>query len=109
MNKTILRVIEQKDFDRYVFITYENDEIIGLNFHQGIGEVDYYYSKPCVHLTEIFKRLKRSAEYGKQSPHTRIDKAIELYTNAFIFQDSENAIQVQYIKEALQDIINQLN
>jgi len=104
MNKTILRVIEQKDYDRYVFITYENNEIVGLNFHQGIGEIDYYFSKPCVHLTEIFKRLKRSTEYGKQSPHTRIDKAIELYTDTFIFQKESFYIpqeQTSIIKEAL--------
>jgi hypothetical protein len=41
MKNTILKVVQQNDFDRYVFITYLRDEIIGLNFWQGIGKESY--------------------------------------------------------------------
>lgn len=104
MNKTILKVIEQEYYDRYVFITYENDEIIGLNFHQGIGAIDYYFSKPCPHLTEIFKRLKNNAEYSKQDQQVIINKAIDLYIDTFIFQNESFYIpqeQTSIVKEAL--------
>jgi hypothetical protein len=64
MKNTILKVVEQNDFDRYVFINYHNDEIIGLNFWQGIGEASYQSLmdgesfKPCNILTEIFRKKK---------------------------------------------------
>jgi hypothetical protein len=91
MKNTILKVLEQKYYDRYVFITYANDEIIGLNFWQGIGKEIYELAmrdkvyEPCIHLTEIYNRLKIT--YETISNEERIDKAINLYTNAFIIQD----------------------
>jgi hypothetical protein len=91
MKNTILQVLQQNDFDRYVFITYLNDEIIGLNFWQGIG-IESYESvmndkgyQPCIHLTDIFNRLKINDK--RATDEQRINKAIQLYINAFIFQD----------------------
>ena len=56
--KLISKILEQTDYDRYLFLTFENDEIVGLNFHQGIGDpLDYYFATPCPHLTEIYRRL----------------------------------------------------
>ena len=93
MKNTILKVVEQNDFDRYVFINYHNDEIIGLNFWQGIGEASYQSLmdgesfKPCNILTEIFRRLKGNMK--KATDDERINRAIELYIHAFILQDDE--------------------
>jgi hypothetical protein len=93
MKNTILKVIEQNDFDRYIFINYYNDEIIGLNFWQGIGESNYQSLmdsesfKPCNILTEIFKRTKGNMKTA--SDEERINRAIELYIHAFILQDDE--------------------
>jgi hypothetical protein len=57
----ILKVLKSEEYDRYIFITYEEDNIVGLNFHQGITEkdehIDYYFSKPCPYTTETFMRM----------------------------------------------------
>ena len=93
MKNTILKVMQENDFDRYVFLTYLNDEIVGLNFWQGIG-IESYESvmndkgyEPCIHLTDIFNRLKRNDRV--MSDDERINKAIQLYINAFIIQEDE--------------------
>jgi hypothetical protein len=85
---TILKVVKQRDYDRCVFITYFNDEIVGLNFHQDASNVLYEFASPCIHLTEIFDRLTKSSFKQKYlSTDQAIDKAIDLYTEAFVFQD----------------------
>jgi hypothetical protein len=88
MKNVILEVLEQKDFDRYVFITYKDSKIIGLNFHQGIGEIFYNdFAAPCIHLTEIFNRLcYKYSQYNTLSIEEKINKSINLYIAAFIIQ-----------------------
>lgn len=94
MKNTILKVLEQKDYDRYVFLTYANDEIIGLNFWQGIyrESFDRVMSdrgyQPCIHLTEIYNRLVRNNK--SETTEQRINKAISLYIQAFIIQDCKD-------------------
>jgi hypothetical protein len=91
MKNTILQVLQQTDFDRYVYLTYLNDEIIGLNFWQGVDQRSYESVmndkgyEPCIHLTDIFNRLKRNDK--RATDEQRINKAIQLYINAFIMQD----------------------
>lgn len=93
MKNTILKVVQQNDFDRYVFLTYLNDEIVGLNFWQGIGKESYESVmndkgyQPCIHLTDIYNRLKRNDKTA--TDEQRINKAIHLYINAFIIQEDE--------------------
>jgi hypothetical protein len=79
--RTIFRTIEQTDFDRYVFLTEKDNEVIGLNYHQGIGDLhpDYYEADPL--LTSIYKSLTTF------STEERINKAIELHQKATIFQE----------------------
>ena len=90
MKNTILKIVQQNDYDRYVFITYLKDEIIGLNFWQGVYTGSYESVmndkgyEPCIHLTDIYNRLKIS--YEAISIEERINKAIDLYTEAFIIQ-----------------------
>jgi hypothetical protein len=87
MDGTILKVIKQSDFDRYVFITYFNDEIVGLNFHQGLEKIDYYFIAPCPHLTEIYRRLTNFKFSGNNlTQQETISKAIQLYIDAFVIQ-----------------------
>ena len=91
MQNTILKVVQQNDYDRYVFITYSSDEIIGLNFWQGIGKesfdnvMSFKGYNHCIHLTEIYNRLKRNDK--SETTEQRINKAIHLYIYAFIIQD----------------------
>jgi hypothetical protein len=93
MKNLLLQVIKQEEYDRYVFLTYSNSEIVGLNFHQGIDKVDYSFAEPCVHLSEIFRRLTYdNKEYSITDWDERVNKAISLFENSFIFQDSEKQI-----------------
>ena len=84
--KTIFRTIEQTDFDRYVFLTEKDNNVIGLNYHQGIGDIhpDYYEADPL--LTSIYQSLNTF------STEERINKAIELHQKATIFQERRTAI-----------------
>ena len=109
MKNTILKIVQQDDYDRYLFITYLKDEIIGLNFWQGIDNQSYECVmndkgyEPCIHLTDIYNRLKIT--YKEISNEERINKAIDLYIDAFIIQDRNNTLlpkeQTDIIKEAL--------
>jgi hypothetical protein len=97
--KTILRVLEQQEYDRTVFITYANDQVIGINFHQGIGEILHDFCKPSIALTDIYNRILDS-----DSLSDRINKAIRLYSEAFLFQGETTLIplhQRKLIQKAL--------
>jgi len=82
--KNKVMVIDSHDV--VVFITYNQvGEIEGLNFHYGTEKIEENFSKPCPHVTELFKRVS-----GEFSPHKdkseekRVLLAIKLFTNAFI-------------------------
>jgi hypothetical protein len=53
----VLKVLKSEEYDRYIFITYEEDNIVGLNFHQGVDAIDNYFVKPCPYTTETFMRM----------------------------------------------------
>lgn len=55
--KQVLKVLADKSEDRYIFITYKNNKIVGLNFHQGIGAIDYYFATIDEFLTKIFFKM----------------------------------------------------
>ena len=107
--ETILKVIKQADFDRYVFATYSNNVIVGLNFHQGCDEIIWDFKTPCKALTDIYYRLFDKSHIN--SEEERINKAIDLYTNAFIFQDkhmhSIPTSQLKLIQKALNYYVEQ--
>jgi hypothetical protein len=84
--KVILKVIEQDEYDRVVFLTYTNSILSGLNFHQGIGNLDYDFATPNEALTNIYNRLGNPSDAFEIS---RVNKAINLYCDAFIFQNDE--------------------
>ena len=86
-NQTILKVIEQRDYDRYVFITYLENKIVGLNFHHGIGDLDVSFSTPCSRLTDIYKKVAKFD--SNKTEEQKINKAINLYCEAFIFVNDE--------------------
>jgi hypothetical protein len=86
MEKNII-IVDNK-YDRYVFVFYKDNEIVGLNFHQGLDEVLLTYNKPCPHVTEIYRRLGKKYIVNNLPTLTeeeKINKAIELYTDCFIF------------------------
>jgi hypothetical protein len=77
----ILKVLKSEEYDRYIFISYEEDNIVGINFHQGIDAIDYYYVKPCQYTTETFLRMINSTPiYNKSQEeiYEIINDAIEV-------------------------------
>jgi hypothetical protein len=77
----ILKVLKSEEYDRYIFISYEEDNIVGINFHQGIDAIDYYYVKPCSYTTETFLRMINSTPiYNKKQEeiYEIINDAIEV-------------------------------
>jgi hypothetical protein len=103
-DNTILKVVEQKEYDRYVFITYESNAIVGLNFHFGIGDLDMDFAKPCPRLTEIFNKVAKFD--ANKSEEQKINKAINLFCEAFIYVNDEPYTlcveQRELIKKALE-------
>ena len=107
-NKTRLKVIEQTDFDRYVFLTYHDEEVVGLNFHQGIGKILYDFAPPCPAITDIFERY--SEKNHELSLVERVNKSIELYEQSYIFQKESVLLpkgQTKIIKDALNYYLEQ--
>jgi hypothetical protein len=98
----VLKAIKQVDYDRVVFLTYTNSVLSGLNFHQGIDNLDYDFAKPNEALTNIYDRLGSPSDAFEIG---RINKAISLYCEAFIFQNDEpytlDEYQRNLIKKAL--------
>jgi hypothetical protein len=107
-NKTRLKVIEQPYFDRCVFLTYHDEEVVGLNFHQGIGKILYDFATPCPAVTDIFERY--SEKNHELSLIERVNKSIELYEQSFIFQKESVLLpkgQTKIIKDALNYYLEQ--
>jgi len=112
--QTILSIIPVMEHDiRLFLITDLSGKIIGLNFHYGLDDTTLqdvdYYSVPCPHLTEIFRRLafnksdllcnsknfvnnnkSKSVYYLDNSNRAElletIIQAINLYVRAFVIQ-----------------------
>lgn len=107
--ETIVKVIKQQEYDRYVFATYSKNKIVGLNFHQGCDEILWDFKTPCPSLTDIYERLNDKNHIN--SEEQRINKAIDLFTNAFIFQDEYSHIiptpQLALIQKALKYYVQQ--
>ena len=101
-SNVVLKAIKQVEYDRVVFLTYTNSVLSGLNFHQGIDNLDYNFANPNEALTNIYDRLGRPSDLFEMS---RINKAISLYCEAFIFQNDEpytlDKYQRDLIKKAL--------
>lgn len=105
----ILKVITQEDYDRNIFVTYDNDKIVGINYHQGIDDILTAFLHPCPTLTNIFNRLNQFGGNEKKTDEEKINKAIDLYRMAFIEQRdvpySLNKNQRSLIQKALKHYV----
>ena len=102
---TIKKIIKQEDFDRLVFLTFENDVLIGLNFHQGIDEIDTKFLEPCQKLTKIFNKVMSD----KITLAENINLSIEKYIKKYLFKNKKIEIRLEqkkYIQEAIDFYIN---
>lgn len=82
--RRVHEILEDNSNDRYIFVQYKGGQIIGLNFHQGLGYIDYNYFTPCPRITKIYKAL----DYNEQecceiAQRVLIDQAIQLYLDLF--------------------------
>lgn len=103
--ETIKKVIEQSSFDRLVFLTFKNDVLIGLNFHQGTDEIDTKFLEPCPKLTKIFNKVVND----NLTLESTINLSIRKYEKKYLFKDKKITIpleQKKYIQEAIDFYIN---
>jgi hypothetical protein len=84
-------ILKDVDNDRYVFLHIDKskskyaDGICGINFHQDVTEIVWSYAaEPNVYLTEIWRRI--TLNYPNVERSFLIEKAIDLYIDAFIIQ-----------------------
>ena len=109
-NQMICTLI-QDDFDRIVFCQKnEHNEIIGLNYHQGIDKILWEFATPCPALTDIYNRLDDKGLYSTEEEV--INMSIELYNQAFLWQKEYRQIpleQRKLIQKALDFYVEQSN
>jgi len=106
--ETILKVVKQERFDRYVFLTYSDDKIIGLNYHQGIEKILYDWATPCPALTDIFERY--AEKYTDLNWQDTVNDSIYLYEQAFLWQQTNIILpnsQKKIIQKALKYYLKQ--
>jgi len=106
--ETILKVVKQERFDRYVFLTYSDDKIIGLNYHQGIDKILYDWATPCPALTDIFERY--AEKYTDLNWQDTVNDSIYLYEQAFLWQQTNIILpnsQKKIIQKALKYYLKQ--
>jgi hypothetical protein len=85
----ILKVLKSEEYDRYIFISYEEDNIVGINFHQGIDTIDNHFIKPCPYTTETFMRMiSNNPIYNKteEEIHEIINDAIEVVCQVITYK-----------------------
>jgi len=93
--ETIIMQIKQIEHDRVVFASYSENKIIGINFHQGCDQVDWSFKNPCPILSKILEMFLENENL--KTEEDKINKAIELYCNFFIFQDIEPPSHIKQI------------
>jgi len=106
--ETILKVVKQERFDRYVFLTYSDNKIIGLNYHQGIDKILYDWATPCPALTDIFERY--AEKYTDLNWQDTVNDSIYLYEQAFLWQQTNIILpnsQKKIIQKALKYYLKQ--
>lgn len=82
--RRVYEIFEDPSEDRYIFVQYNKGKIIGINFHQGIGHIDYNYFQPCPKLTKIYDALNYDEqELCDITQRVLVDKAIQLYIDLF--------------------------
>lgn len=91
-------ICELLDDDMIIYVSYDSEDftIKGINYHMDCNdrtsETINHFKNPCVHLTEIFNRVK----HRQTTLEDAIMRAIELYEIAFV--DDEIFLDEVYTK-----------
>jgi len=52
-------ILEDAEYDRYLIFIYDNEQLSGLNYHHGLGDLDVDYMKNDPKLLKIYlERMK---------------------------------------------------
>ena len=98
------KTIVQKDHDRIVFVWYENDEVVGINYHQGIDSIDLAFQKPDNEIMTMYRLAHRHKP--ELSDIELVNLAIRIHQDAWMSFDSKSYTIDTYsrglIREALQ-------
>ena len=82
---TVVKIVKQEKFDRYVFLTYEEGQLIGLNFHQGLDEILYdSFNEPCLKLTKIYNKVCAKKLGRAYSENELVNLALKKYIKKYI-------------------------
>ena len=78
---TKIKIKVQNNWDRNIIWFYNVNEVVGLNFYQGVDHtngVDLNFIEPCEKLFEIYKNYNERY-HGVLSSKKILNKAIEAY------------------------------
>ena len=81
--RRVHEILEDINNDRYIFVQYNKGQIVGLNFHQGLGHIDYNYFTPSEAISKIYKALENEQECSEIAQRVLIDQSIKLYLDLF--------------------------
>ncbi len=52
-------ILEDTEYDRYLILIYENEQLSGMNYHHGLGDLDVSYMENDPKLLKIYlERMK---------------------------------------------------
>lgn len=96
----ILKVLKDVYNDRYIFITYEKNKIVGLNYHQGIDDenINFSFRKPDVYLTETFNRMIEKyphCAYNDSQLSVIIRDAIKIHWSVLTYDQCETYYMIR--------------
>jgi len=109
-SKLIFKVIEQVSWDRLIYLTYRDEEVVGINYHQGTCDmIESYRDTPCPHITAIYEKLvwyeRNWSGSAKRTEEERVVKAIDLYRKAFnsdLFEEENEDVKADVLRLSTQ-------
>ena len=82
--RKLSEILVDSSEDRNIFVSYNKDgEIEGLNFHQGIDEIDLDFMCSCKKLSTIYKHFDYHNTQCSDEQRRLINDAIALYLELF--------------------------
>ena len=102
-------IIENESADRNLFFMYENEELVGVNFHHGAGDLDMSYATNDDGLLEIYLDIWSKTPLSSQHDKVAIlEEAIDKWMivakqqnwmrESIIKYETEVAIKALFIK-----------
>jgi hypothetical protein len=82
------KTIVQRDHDRIVFVWYENDEVVGINYHQGVDSIDAVFQNPDSEIMTMYRLAHRHKP--ELSDIELVNLAIRMHQDAWMSFDSKS-------------------